>query len=72
MIPGKTNRFQVVPRPRKARSRASAPSCAVPTTRQMLFNVKPSSPGPSTTQHMAELKAKGQTGLLPNTAAVSN
>ena len=64
MIPGRVNRFQVMPDRRRARTRASAPSCAAPTTREMLFQVKVVSQA-EYDAHMADLEARGQTGQLP-------
>ena len=69
MIPGKTNRFQVVPTADRAPSRASAPSCAARTTRRCCSRSR-SCPRPSTTRTSPSW-ARGQTGQLDNDLTAS-
>ena len=57
MLPGKTNRFQVTSRPRRAPSRASAPSCAAPTTRRCSSRSR-SSPRQAYEAEIARLRSR--------------
>ena len=68
--PGQDQPVPARRRPRSARSRASAPSCAASTTRRCSSTSR-SSRRPSTTQHIADLKASGQDGLSSVDAAAS-
>ena len=64
--PGQGQQVPGRARPRSAPSRASAPSCAAPTTRRCCSTSR-SSTQAEYDAHMAELRAKGQTGQLDNT-----
>jgi cytochrome c oxidase subunit 2 len=64
MIPGRVNTFQVVPTQEGTFKGKCAELCGAYHS-AMLFNVKVVSRA-EFDAHMAELKAKGQTGLLPN------
>lgn len=64
MIPGRVNKFQVVTEQTGTFQGKCAELCGAYHS-QMLFNVKVVSQA-EFDQHMAELKAAGQTGLLPN------
>ena len=63
MIPGKVNRFQVVPTQTGTFQGKCAELCGAYHS-QMLFQVKVVSQARRTTQHIARLQAAGQTGLL--------
>jgi cytochrome c oxidase subunit II len=65
MIPGRVNSFQVVPTQEGTFKGKCAELCGAYHS-QMLFNVKVV-PRAEYDQHMAELRAAGQTGLLNNT-----
>jgi cytochrome c oxidase subunit II len=65
MIPGRVNSFQVVPTQEGTFKGKCAELCGTYHS-QMLFNVKVV-PRAEYDQHMAELRAAGQTGLLNNT-----
>ena len=64
MLPGKTNRFQVVPTQEGIFQGKCAELCGA-YHGQMLFNVKVVERD-EYDAHMAELEDKGQTGLLEN------
>ncbi len=64
MIPGRVNRFQVVPTELGTFQGKCAELCGAYHS-QMLFNVKIVSQA-DFDAHMAQLKAEGNTGLLPN------
>ncbi|HET7763272.1 MAG TPA: cytochrome c oxidase subunit II [Phycicoccus sp.] len=64
MIPGRVNRFQVVPTQEGTFKGKCAELCGAYHS-QMLFNVKVV-PRQEYDQHMSELRAAGQTGLLNN------
>ena len=65
MIPGRINRFQIVPTQEGTFAGKCAELCGTYHS-QMLFNVKVV-PRSEYEQHVAELRAAGQTGLLNNT-----
>ena len=65
MIPGRVNKFQVVPTQEGTFKGKCAELCGAYHS-QMLFNVKVVSRA-EYEQHLAELRAAGQTGLLNNT-----
>ena len=65
MIPGRVNKFQVVPTQTGTFKGACAELCAAIHS-HMLFNVKVVSRD-EYEQHLSELRAAGQTGLLNNT-----
>ena len=65
MIPGRVNRFQVTPTQEGTFKGKCAELCGAYHS-QMLFNVKVVSRA-EYEQHMDELRAKGQSGLLNNT-----
>ncbi|XVX18859.1 aa3-type cytochrome oxidase subunit II [Actinomycetota bacterium] len=64
MVPGRVNRFQVMPTEEGTYAGKCAELCGAYHS-QMLFNVKVV-PEAEYNQHIAELKAKGNTGLLDN------
>ena len=64
VIPGRVNSFELTPTKEGTFAGRCAELCGVDHSR-MLFNVKVVSPS-EYESHLAELKAKGQTGVLPN------
>jgi cytochrome c oxidase subunit 2 len=68
MLPGLVNTFQVTPTEIGTYSGKCAELCGTYHS-QMLFSVKVVSQA-DYDQHMADLKAKGQTGLLPNSLSL--
>ena len=69
MIPGRVNKFQVVPTEVGTFKGKCAELCGAYHS-QMLFNVKVVTPAEYET-HIAELKAKGNTGQLDNSLNVN-
>jgi cytochrome c oxidase subunit 2 len=67
VIPGRVNKFEVTPTKEGTFAGKCAELCGVDHSR-MLFKVKVVSPE-AYQAHLADLKAKGQTGVLPNGVA---
>jgi cytochrome c oxidase subunit 2 len=64
IVPGRINQFEITPTKEGTFAGKCAELCGVDHSR-MLFNVKVVSPS-EYQAHLAELKARGQTGVLPN------